>query len=98
MTPLWGMLYIDDAGVVSQSPEQMREMMGVIVVVYVVFGLNVSETKTEIMRLRTKGMPEFTAIFSSGPGVQNEIVYLGGNVNPNADVYIEDNRRIRNAW
>ena len=31
-TPLWGMLYADDAGVVSQSPEQLRNMMGVIVV------------------------------------------------------------------
>ena len=31
-TPLWGMLYADDAGVVSQSPEQLRKMMGVVVV------------------------------------------------------------------
>ena len=30
-TPLWGMLYGDDAGVVSRSPEQLRNMMGVIV-------------------------------------------------------------------
>ena len=29
--PLWGMLYADDAGVVSQSPEKLRKMMGVIV-------------------------------------------------------------------
>ena len=26
--PLWGMLYADDAGGVSQSPEQLRKMMG----------------------------------------------------------------------
>ena len=32
-TPLWGMLYADDVGVVSQSPEEFRRMMGVIVVV-----------------------------------------------------------------
>ena len=31
-TPLWGMLYADDAGVVSHSPEQMKKMVGVIVV------------------------------------------------------------------
>ena len=30
VTPLWGMHYADDAGVVSQSPEQLRKMMGVI--------------------------------------------------------------------
>ena len=63
-TPLWGMLYADDAGVVSQSPEQLRKMMGVVVVVCAAFGLAVLEVKTEIMCLRAKGMPEPTAIFS----------------------------------
>ena len=62
--PLWGMFYADDAGVVSQSPEQPRKMMGVIVVVCAAFGLIVSETKTESMCSRAKGMPESTAIFS----------------------------------
>ena len=59
------MLYADHAGVVSQSPEQLRKMMEVIVVVWAAFGLTVSEANTEIMRLRTKGMPEPTAIFSA---------------------------------
>ena len=63
-TPLWGMLYADDAGVVSQSPEQLRILMGVIVVVCAAFDLTVSEVKTDIMCLRTKGMPESTATFS----------------------------------
>ena len=40
-TPLWGMLYADDAGVVSRSPEQLRKMMEVIVVVCAAFGLTV---------------------------------------------------------
>ena len=44
-TLLWGMLYADDAGVVSQSPEQPRKMVGVIVVVYAAFGLTVSDAK-----------------------------------------------------
>ena len=38
-TPLWGMLYADDDGVVSRSPEQLRKMMGVIVVVCAAFAL-----------------------------------------------------------
>ena len=63
-TPLWGMLYADDAGVVSQSSEQPRKMMGVIVVVCAMFGLTVSEAKTEIMCLGAKRMPKYTAIFS----------------------------------
>ena len=61
---LWGTLYADDAGVVSQSPEQLRKVMGMIVVVCAAFGLTVSEAKTEIMCLRAKGMPESTATLS----------------------------------
>ena len=88
-TPLWGMLYPDDAGVVSRSPEQLRKMRGVIVVVCATFGLTVSEAKTEIMCLRAKEMPESTATFSVEAAGQvynqtNEFVYPGGNVNHNA--------------
>ena len=77
------MLYADDAGVVSQSPGQLRNMMGVIVVVCAAFGLTVLKAKTEITCLRAKGMPESTAIFSAEAAGQmynqtNEIVYLGG--------------------
>ena len=99
-TPLWGMLYADDAGVVSQSPEELREMMGVIVVVCAAFGLTVSEAKAEIMCLRAKGMPESTATFSVEAAGQaynqtNEFVRLGGKVNQNAELSIEVDRRVR---
>ena len=48
-------------------------------------------------------MPEFTAIFSVEAAGQvynqtNEFVYLGGNVNHNAELSIEVYQRIRNAW
>ena len=103
VTPLWGMLYADDAGIVSQSPEQLRKMMGVIVVVCAAFGLTVSETKTDIMCFRAKGMPEYTPTFSAEAAGQvynqtDEFVHFGGNVNHNADLSIEVDRRIRNAW
>ena len=102
-TPIWGMLYAEDAGVVSQSPEKLRKMMGVIVVVCAAFGLTVSKAKTEIMCLRAKGMPESTATFTVEAAGQvynqtNEFAYLGGNVNQNADLSIEFDRRVRNAW
>ena len=101
-TPLWGMHYAGDAGVISQSPEQLK-MMGVIVVVCAAFCLTASEAKTKIMCLRAKGMPESTAIFSVDAACQvynqtNELVYLGGNVNHDADLPIEVDRCIRNAW
>ena len=63
-TSLSGMFYADDAGVVSQSLEQPRKVMGVIVVVCAAFGITVSEAKTEIMCLHAKGMPESTATFN----------------------------------
>ena len=76
--------------------------MGVIMVVCATFGLTVSEAKTDIMCLRAKGMPESTATFSVEEAGQvynqtNEFVYLGGNVNHNADLSIEADRRIRNT-
>ena len=103
VTPLWGMLYADDAGVVSQSPEQLKKTIGVIVVVCAAFGLTVSEAKSEIMCLRARGVLESTAIFSVEAAGQvfnqtSEFVYLGGNVNHNAGMSIEVDRRIRNAW
>ena len=67
--------------------------MGVVVVVCAVFGLIVSEAKTEIMWLRAKGMPESTATFSVEAVGQvysqtNEFVYLWGNVNQDAELSI----------
>ena len=50
-----------------------------------------------------EGVPKSTAVFSVEAAGQmhnqtNEFVYLGGNVNHNADLTIEVDRRIRNAW
>ena len=67
------------------------------------FGLTVSDAKTEAMCLRAKRMSESTTTFSVEAAGQvynqtNEFVYLGENVNHNADLSIEVDRRIRNAW
>ena len=48
---VWGMLYEDDAGVVSTSSRGLTRMMGVIVVTYQEFGLTVSEKNTEAIHL-----------------------------------------------
>ena len=70
-TPLWGMLYADDAWAVSQSPEQLRKMRE-FVVVCAAFGLTVSEAKTETMCLREGGARVHRHFHrrGSGPGVQ----------------------------
>ena len=77
--------------------------MGVIVVVCAAFDLTVPKAKTDIMCLRAKEMPESTAIFSVEAAGQvynetDEFVYLGGDVNHNADLSIEVDRRVRSAW
>ena len=74
--------------------------MEVIVVVCAMFGQTVSKTKTEIMSLHTKGMPESAAIFSVEATGQahnqtNEFIYLGRNANHNADLSIAVDQRIR---
>ena len=50
---VWGMLYADDAGIVSKSAEGPAKMMTVIVTVFEAAGLTVSDQKTETMLLRT---------------------------------------------
>ena len=84
-TSLWGVRYVDDAGIVSHSPEQLLKMMGVIVGICPAFDLTVSGAVTEIMCLRIKGMSESIKTFSVGAAGQvynqtNELVHLGGNV------------------
>ena len=88
----------------SRNPPsgQLRKMLGVIVVVCVVFGLTVSEAKTKILCLRTKGMSEITATFRVEAAGQvynqtNEFEHLGEKVNHHADLFIEVDRRIRIA-
>ena len=73
-----------------------------IVVVCAAFGLTVSEAKTKIVCLRTKGVLESTAMFSVEVAGQvynqtDKFVYLGGDVNRNAALSIEVDRRIGNA-
>ena len=58
---VWGMLYVDDAGIVSKSVEGLAKMMAVIVTVFEAAGLTVSERKTESMLLRTPGQAPRTS-------------------------------------
>ena len=78
-------------------------MMVVVVTACEAFGLTVSEAKTEIMCLRTRGIPDDATTFSVEAAGQaykqaHDFVYLGGNINHDADLSIEVDRRIRDAW
>ena len=51
---LWGMLYANDAGIVSRSPGGLGRTMTMIGIVCSAFGLTMSVAKTDKMRLQTK--------------------------------------------
>ena len=55
MQKIWGMLYTDDASIVSRSSEGLERMMTAIVTACSSFGLTISEAKTEIMCVETEG-------------------------------------------
>ena len=65
--------------------------MGVIMVVCTASGLTVLEAKTEIVCLRVEAAGQ---VYNQ----TKKFVYLGGNVNHNADLSNEIDRRVHKAW
>ena len=51
----WGMLNVDDAGIISRSSKGLETMLPVIATSCAAFGQAVYEAKTEIICLQTKG-------------------------------------------
>ena len=69
---VWGILYADDAGIISKSAEGLAKRMTVMVNVFEAAGITVSEKKTETMLLRTPNQttPYLAARHrSSRPGI-----------------------------
>ena len=97
---LWGMLYADNAGIVSRSSEGLERMMTVIVTARSAFGLTVSEAKTEIMCLQTNGGGKVSFTMNAAGQVykKTEFVYLGGAITPERDLSIKITRRLQRAW
>ena len=98
---MWGMLYADDAGIVSRSSEGLERMMTVIVTACLSFGLTVSEAKTEIMCLETKGggKVSFTINAASQEYKQNNrVCVLVGAMTADRDLSIEITRHLQRAW
>ena len=98
---VWGMLYADDACIISRSPQGLAEMMEVIVEVCQAFALTVTAKKTETMcmpsprTLRT--MVQVEAAGQIYKQVQS-FTYLGGVVTETLDMYVEIARRTRACW
>ena len=105
---VWGMLYADDAGVVSRSQEGFTRMMTTIVEVFGEFGLTVSKKKTETLLMRApekqpkKGgaLPPPLVIEAAGQKYAQtaQFRYLDGLVNEDGELTQEINHRSRAAW
>ena len=99
---VWGMLYADDAGVVSTSPRGLTRMMDVIVVACQEFGLTVSGKKTEAMHLWSHPNTASNALRIEAAGQRYkqtaEFVYFGGAISESADLDIEIKCLIGAAW
>ena len=95
---VWGMLYADDAGVVSTLPRALTRMMDVMVVACQEFGLAVSEKKTEAMHLWFHPIPASNALRIKPTGQRykqtTECVYLEEDIRESADLDTEIKRRI----
>ncbi|CAB1097149.1 unnamed protein product [Ectocarpus sp. CCAP 1310/34] len=95
------MLYADDAAIVSRSPESLQKMMSVIVRVAGLFGLMVSEPKTEIMCMLPKGIEErpFTVSAAGQTYKQTDrFVYLGRIISADGKADREITSRSCRAW
>ena len=62
---IWGMLYADDACIVSRSPRGLGWMMVVFVEVFGTFDLAISESKTEIMCMPIPRVPATKIVFNT---------------------------------
>ena len=80
---IWGMLYVDDACIVSRSPRGLGRMMAVVVKVFGTFCLIISESKTETMCMPIP-RARATKIVFNATGQQyrqtTSFTYLGGTV------------------
>ena len=97
MQRLWGILYADDARIASRSSEGLKRIMTLIVTACSALGLTVSEAKTEIMRLQTKGGGEVSFATNAVGQVYKqtiEFVYLGGAISAHENLGIEITRRL----
>ena len=98
---VWGMLYADDACIVSRSPQGLAKMMEVIVEVCRAFALTVSAKKTETMYMPPPRTP-WTMVQVEAAGqtykqVQS-FIYLEGTVTEVPDISVKIARRTRACW
>ena len=98
---IWGMLYADDACIVSRLPRGLGRMMAVFVEVFGAFGLTISESKTETMCMPIPRAPATKIVFNATGQWYRQttsFTYLGGTVTEMPNLSDKIDRRIRARW
>ena len=98
---VWGMLYADDACIVSRSPQGLAKMMEVIVEFCRAFALTVSAKKTETMCMPPPRTPRTMVRIEAAGQIYKQVqsfTYLGGAVTETPDMSVEIARRTRACW
>ena len=98
---VWGMLYADDACIVSRSPQGFARTMEVIVEVCRAFALTVSAKKTEIMCMPPPRAPRTMVQIKAAGQTYKQVqyfTYLGGALTEVPDMSVEIARRTRACW
>ena len=99
-----GMLYSDDAGIVTKSTQGLAKMMTVIVTAFEGAGLTVMETKTDTMLPRTQEdqTPLAPPLVIEAVGQRykqtakfSHTMYMGGIIHENAVLSLKIDQRIR---
>ena len=93
---IWGMFYADDACIVSRSPRGLGRMMAVFVKVFGMFGLTISESKTETMCIPIPRAPATKIVFNATRQQYRQTTSFTVNETPNLSDKID--RRIRAGW
>ena len=98
---VWGMLYADDACIVSRSPQGLAKTMEVIVDVCRAFALTVLAKKTDTMCIPSPPTPRTMVRVKATGQIYKHVQsfdYLGGAVTETPDMSVEISRRTRASW
>ena len=97
----WGMLYADDACIVSRSPQGLAEMMEIILEVCRVFALTVSAQNTETMSMHPLRTPRTMVRVEAAGKIYKQVqsfTYLEGVVAEVRDMSVKIARQARACW
>ena len=97
----WGMLYADDAGIVSRLPGRLERMMTVVITASSAFALAVSEAKTDVICQQKKNGGKVSLTVAAAGQVYKEpieVAYLGGAIRADRELSVETMRRLQRTW